>query len=169
MPMQAIYVYWQRSSFLAPEKKKLNLLAIKPKEGNSINQIAKTNYRQMMRRKKMERERERGHLPLFVPIERLAPEGLAPVTFRLLLRMQIKRARNTMAATDTDPRMIPTKAPTANPFSEWDVALPESCVCVPGPEWFRLLWDLPWGGEVYGGGGGAGPLSNEFPSYLFLF
>ena len=33
----------------------------------------------------------------------------------------------------------------------------------------RLLRDLPGGGGAYGGGGGAGPLSNEFPSYLFYF
>lgn len=37
-----------------------------------------------------------------------------------------------------------------------------------GGEWLRLLCGLPGGGEVYGGGGGAGPLSNEFPSYLFI-
>lgn len=37
----------------------------------------------------------------------------------------------------------------------------------PGGDWVRLLRDLPGGGAVYGGGGGAGLLSNEFPLYLF--
>lgn len=103
-----------------------------------------------------------------MPTERLEPEAPRPVSFPLFFRMQMTRTISAMRATDTEPRIIPTKAPTDNPSSEWD-SLSESGGCVPDPEWLRLLWDLPWGGGVCGGGGGAGPLSNEFPSYLFYF
>nr|DAD23458.1 TPA_asm: hypothetical protein HUJ06_024921 [Nelumbo nucifera] len=69
---------------------------------------------------------------------------------------------------------MPTKAPVAKPFLSfslsWDACPSDPCgVCVPGPEWLRLLCDLPGGGGVYGGGGGAGPFSKEFPSYLFYW
>lgn len=74
-----------------------------------------------------------------------------------------------MRVADTEPRIIPTKAPTFTPSSEWDASWTASGVCVPDPERVRLLWDLPKGGSVFGGGGGAGPLSNEFPLYLIWF
>ena len=79
-----------------------------------------------------------------------------------------KTRSSTTKATNTEPRIMPTIAPIDNPLSELDD--PPLEFCADGawdPEWVRLVADFPWGGGVYGGGGGAGPLSNEFPSYLF--
>lgn len=68
------------------------------------------------------------------------------------------------------PRIIPTIAKTGKPLFEWD-ELPSELgavwVPLPDPGCFVPFRDLPGGGGVKGGGGGAGPLSNEFPSYLF--
>lgn len=115
----------------------------------------------------MEKKKRKEILPLFVPTERLPLEGLATLPSLLFLRMQKARASKRTRATKTEPTMIPTKAPTVNPFFDSDDLPSVLCGCVPDPERLRLLLDLPGGGGLYSGGGGAGPLSKEFPSYLY--
>lgn len=64
---------------------------------------------------------------------------------------------------------MPTIGPAVNPFlsSSWEFrGTLGSGVWPPGGDCLLLLWALPGGSEVYGGGGGAGPLANVFPSYL---
>jgi hypothetical protein len=81
--------------------------------------------------------------------------------------MQKTRASSAMRTRTTEPRATPTIAPTDIPLSDSDGWPSEDEVLgAPDPGWVRFLWDLPEGGEVYGGGGGAGPLSKEFPLYL---
>lgn len=64
------------------------------------------------------------------------------------------------------PMIGPAVSPFLLPLEGFDDLPPESLgFCEPG-ELLRFLWELPGGGGVYGGGGGAGPLLNEFPSYL---
>lgn len=65
---------------------------------------------------------------------------------------------------------MPTIAAVDSPLLEPDVwPTDASGVLVPDPERVRLFRDLAGGGAVKGGGGGAGPLAKEFPSYLFHF
>lgn len=80
--------------------------------------------------------------------------------------MQKQRASITRATRSEAPRTRPTIAPADSPLSELDVS---SSAAFRGrePGRVRLLRGFPEGGEVYGGGGGAGPLSKEFPSYLY--
>lgn len=61
---------------------------------------------------------------------------------------------------------MPIIDPIDNPSSETDDWLSGGAREL-DLERVRLLRDLPGGGEVYGGSGGAGPLSKELPSYLF--
>lgn len=73
-------------------------------------------------------------------------------------------------ATTEEPRTMPTMGPAFSPLSPFPVfgwidwPFEPRGACGAGEEWFL---NLPGGGGVYGGGGGAGPLANEFPSYLF--
>lgn len=102
-------------------------------------------------------------------MEMLPPEGLVPETFLFFFRMQKRIARNTKRTPNTEPRMIPAIVPAAKPLSGPDESPPESRAGPLGPGRLRLPRDLPGGGEVNGGGGGAGPLSNEFPSELLRY
>lgn len=87
------------------------------------------------------------------------------------LHMQHNRSRNTHKTATIDPAIMPTSGPVPRPcfLLLWTVWLSEPLGASPGP-WgclgrFRGLWG---GGGIKGGGGGAGPLANEFPSSLRL-
>lgn len=69
-------------------------------------------------------------------------------------------------ATERHPKIIPTKAATVKPSFERDASKSESSLWAlrEDTEWLRLLREFPGGGELYGGSGGVGPLSKEFPS-----
>lgn len=101
--------------------------------------------------------------------ERLSVEGCAAISFILSFLRQKTKASSARNATTEEPRTIPTIGPTfslLSPFPPFGLvgSLLEPCgACEAGGEWFLCL---PGGGGVYGGGGGAGPLLNEFPSYL---
>lgn len=108
--------------------------------------------------------------PLSVPTGKLPVEAL--LLFSLFFRMQKTRVRSAQRPTNE----APTIMPIIGPFPKLSLlslpllvdCLSEPCgVCAPDPEWLLLLRVLPGGGDVYGGGGGAGPFANEFPSYLF--
>lgn len=111
--------------------------------------------------------KKKGKSPLITPRGRLPLKFLAPFFFPFCFRIQKTRARNTIAATSTEPKTMPMTAPTVKPLWPLDFSLSEACVllCEPDPEWWRL-WDPLGGGEVTVGGRGAGRFSKEFPSYL---
>lgn len=106
-----------------------------------------------------------------MPTGRLPVEGLAAISLSLPLRMQNTSAARAKRITKEDPRAMPMIAPVVNlffslPFSGDGWPSEPGLVRELGGEWVRLLRDLPGGGAVYGGGGGAGPFAKEFPSYL---
>lgn len=63
---------------------------------------------------------------------------------------------------------MPIIGPTFDPFllASPDFGTLDSGVWPAGGACLLLFRDLPGGGEVYGGSGGAGPFANAFPSYL---
>lgn len=109
--------------------------------------------------------------PLSVPTGKLSIEALLLFSF-FPFRMQKTRVRSAKTPTNE----APTIMPIIGPFPKLSLLsspllvdrLSEPCgVCAPDLEWLLSLRVLPGGGDVYGGGGGAGPFANEFPSYLF--
>lgn len=106
-----------------------------------------------------------------MPTGRLPVEGLVAISLPLPLRKQNTSATRAKRIAREDPRAMPTIAPVVNPFflspfsGDGGPSEP-GLVRELGGEWLRLWRDLPGGGAVYGGGGGAGPFAKEFPSYL---
>lgn len=85
------------------------------------------------------------------------------------LRRQKRSTSITKSMTNPEPKLMPKIVPMLSffPLLVFDDGVPDPVCVRDGGERVRLLRALPGGGAVYGGGGGAGPLSNEFPSYLF--
>lgn len=86
---------------------------IDSQKSHILNQIGRVQLEEQENK-----DKEKGNLPLFEPTEKLSLGVLAPLAFFLFFRMQKARASNTARPTNTEPRIIPAKAPTVNPPSE---------------------------------------------------
>lgn len=89
-------------------------------------------------------------------------------SFFLPFRRQKISERIIRSIKNAEPKLIPKIPPRLSffPLLVFDDGSLDAVGVCEGGERVRLFGVLPGGGGVNGGGGGAGPLSNEFPSYL---